>query len=117
LVPADELALHVETAPVAAASVTHGLVQLPKRLAQIFARLVLVAIRPKPPGQGLARVRMIAMQQEIAEQFFCAVGLKTFEPAPVVLDPEVAEELDSQHHSTSAWLLNTHRKVVTDRGR
>ena len=48
---------------------------------------------------SLARVWMIPVQQQITEQFFRAGGLKAFEPALVVMDPEIAEELNSQHYS------------------
>jgi hypothetical protein len=37
------------------------------------------------------------VQQQIAEQLFGAMGLKALDLASAVVDPEISEELDSQH--------------------
>ena len=77
------------------------MMQLPERLPEIFARLIAVAVRPEEAGKSLARVRVVPVQQQVAEQLFRAVRLKTLDLARAIVDPEIAEELDSQHHSTS----------------
>src|SRR5262249_27710660 len=104
LVPADEIAVHVQTSPARAArGFAHGVMQLPERLPQIFARLIAVAVRPEEAGKSLARVRVVPVQQQVAEQLFRAVRLKTLDLAGAIVKPEIAEELDSQHHSTSRF--------------
>jgi hypothetical protein len=62
---------------------------------------------------SLARVWMIPVQQQITKQFFRAGGLKAFEPALVVMDPEIAEELNSQHCTTPRVLsINASRDCI-----